>query len=88
MKEEGHSTGIGDEGGFAPKVSSNEEPLDLILKAIEQAGYKPGKDIGIAIDLASSAFYKEGRYVLKTEDRQLIASEMVEKYQSQVMTFL
>ncbi len=87
LKEQGLSTGIGDEGGFASQVSTNEEPLDMILKAIEQAGYEPGEDIGIAIDPASSAFYKEGRYVLKTEDSQLTASEMVEKYESLVTKY-
>lgn len=87
LKEEGHSTGIGDEGGFAPEVSSNEEPLDLILKAIEQAGYEPGKEIGIAIDPASSAFYHEGWYTLRTENSQLTAGEMVEKYQSLVTKY-
>ncbi len=87
LKKEGHSTGVGDEGGFAPKVSSNEEPLDLIIKAIEQAGYEPGRDIGIAIDPASSGFYKEGRYLLRTENRELTAEEMVEKYDSLVTKY-
>ncbi|GMT46595.1 MAG: enolase 2 [bacterium] len=87
LKKEGHSTGVGDEGGFAPKVSSNEEPLDLIIRAIEQAGYEPGRDIGIAIDPASSGFYKEGKYLLRTENRELTAEEMVEKYDSLVTKY-
>ena len=81
LKKEGHSTGVGDEGGFAPRVSSNEEPLELILEAIKQAGYEPGKDIGIAIDPASSGFYEAGKYRLRTENRNLTAGEMVEKYE-------
>ncbi|MEC4685056.1 MAG: phosphopyruvate hydratase [Nitrospirota bacterium] len=87
LKNEGHSTGIGDEGGFAPKVSSNEEPLDLIIRAIEEAGYKPGRDIGIAIDPASSGFYKDGRYLLRTEGRELTAEEMVEKYEALITKY-
>ncbi len=82
LKKEGHSTGVGDEGGFAPRVSSNEEPLELILEAIKQAGYEPGKDIGIAIDPASSGFYEEGKYRLRTENRNLTAEEMVKKYET------
>ncbi|NOX97820.1 MAG: phosphopyruvate hydratase [Nitrospirae bacterium] len=81
LKKEGHSTGVGDEGGFAPKVSSNEEPLELIMQAIKQAGYEPGKDIGIAIDPASSGFYENGKYILRTENRELTAGEMVKKYE-------
>ena len=87
LKKEGHGTGVGDEGGFAPGVSSNREPLDLIIKAIEQAGYEPGRDIGIAIDPASSGFYKEGKYLLRTEGGELTAGEMVEKYDSLVTKY-
>ncbi len=87
LKKEGHSTGVGDEGGFAPKVSSNEEPLELIIRAIGQAGYEPGSDIGIAIDPASSGFYREGRYLLRTENRELTAEEMVEKYEALVTKY-
>jgi len=87
LKKNGHSTGTGDEGGFAPRVSSNEEPLDLIIQAIEQAGYEPGRDIGIAMDPASSGFYREGRYLLRTEGRELTAEEMVERYDSLVTQY-
>lgn len=82
LKEEGHSTAVGDEGGFAPKVSSNEEPLRLIVSAIEKAGYEPGKDIGIVLDPASSEIYSDGRYVLRTEGRSLTAEEMVGYYKN------
>ncbi len=87
LKKEGHSTGVGDEGGFAPGVSSNEEPLDLIIKAIEEAGYEPGRDIGIAIDPASSEFYRDGGYLLRTEGGELTAADMVEKYDSLVTKY-
>ncbi|RUM34375.1 MAG: phosphopyruvate hydratase [Archaeoglobus sp.] len=80
LKQKGHSVGVGDEGGFAPKVSSNEEPVELILEAIEKAGYEPGKQIGIALDPASSEFFKDGYYILRTEDRKLTSEEMVNLY--------
>ncbi|WOF16589.1 phosphopyruvate hydratase [Methanoplanus sp. FWC-SCC4] len=80
LKEKGHSTGVGDEGGFAPKVPSNEEPLKLIVEAIEKAGYKPGEEIGIVLDPASSEIYKDGLYDLKTEGRKLTSEEMVSFY--------
>ncbi|MDD3407366.1 MAG: phosphopyruvate hydratase [Methanomicrobium sp.] len=80
LKEKGHSTGVGDEGGFAPQVPSNEEPLKLITQAIEKAGYRPGEDIGIVLDPASSEIYKDGFYELKTEGRKLTSAEMVEFY--------
>lgn len=62
-----YNTGVGDEGGFAPNLKSNSEALDIIVQAIEKAGYKPGIDISIAIDAASSSFYKDGKYILKAE---------------------
>ncbi len=83
LKDKGYSVGVGDEGGFAPKVSSNEEPLELIVEAIEKAGYKPGKEIGIALDSAASSFY-DGEYNLRTEGVKLSSEEMVEKYASLV----
>ncbi|MBP2133876.1 enolase [Methanomicrobium sp. W14] len=82
LKEKGDSTGVGDEGGFAPKVPSNEEPLKLIVEAIERAGYRPGDDIGIVLDPASSELYKDGLYELKTEGKKLTAEEMVEYYKT------
>jgi len=84
LKDKGYSVGVGDEGGFAPKVSSNEEPLELIVEAIEEAGYKPGKEIGIAMDPAASAFYSNGKYNLRTEGVKLSSGDMVEKYASLV----
>jgi len=67
LQEKGYNTAVGDEGGFAPNLSSNEEAIQLILRGIEGAGYRPGEDIWIALDAASSEFYKDGRYILKGE---------------------
>ena len=80
LKEKGLNTSVGDEGGFVPSVSSNEEPLRFIVAAIEKSGYKPGTDIGIALDTASSSFYENGKYILRTEKRDLSAEELVEKF--------
>ncbi|MCA9742314.1 MAG: phosphopyruvate hydratase [Deferribacteres bacterium] len=78
----GYNTAVGDEGGFAPDLKSNAEALDVIMEAIEKAGYKAGSDILIALDPASSEFYdaKKKKYVLKSENRELSASQMVEYY--------
>jgi enolase len=84
LKEKGLTTSVGDEGGFVVDVSSNEEPLQLIITAIEKAGYKPGNDIGIALDTASSGFYENGKYILRTEKSELNAEEMVERFASLV----
>lgn len=81
LHDEGHSTNIGDEGGFAPSLANNEEPIQKIMKAIEHAGYKPGEDICIALDVASSEFYENGKYNLHTENRVLSSSEMVDYYE-------
>ena len=67
LHKKGYSTAVGDEGGFAPNLSSNEEAIQLIIRSIEEAGYRPGEDILIALDAASSEFYKDGRYHLKGE---------------------
>lgn len=74
------SAAVGDEGGFAPAVSSNREPLELIVQAIEHAGYRPGEDISICMDPASSEFYSEGKYHLRTEKSSLSAEQMTEYY--------
>ncbi|MFA5294418.1 MAG: phosphopyruvate hydratase [Methanoregulaceae archaeon] len=87
LKKRGFSTGVGDEGGFAPAVSSNEEPLALMTEAIEAAGYTPGREIGFALDPASSGFFQKGKYELRTEGRRLSASEMTEYYTSLVDTY-
>ncbi|MFH1824942.1 MAG: phosphopyruvate hydratase [Candidatus Firestonebacteria bacterium] len=77
----GHSTNVGDEGGFAPNLSSNEEALEVIVSAIEKSGYKPGKDIVLCIDSAASSFYKDGKYILKSEKKQENTSkDMIEFY--------
>ena len=78
LNEKGYSTGVGDEGGFAPNLKSNEEAIEVILEAITKAGYEPGKDMFIAIDAASSEYYKDGKYVLEHEGKTLTASEMVD----------
>ena len=79
LKENGHSTNVGDEGGFAPDLNSNEEAIETVLKAIERAGYKPGKDIFIALDPAASEFYnkEKGVYHLKSTNQELSSKDMV-----------
>jgi enolase len=78
----GLNTSVGDEGGFAPSLPSNEAAIEIILEAITAAGYKPGKDIFIAIDAAASEFFKDGKYELATERKSLTSSEMVEYYKA------
>lgn len=80
LKKKGLATGVGDEGGFAPNLGSNEEALQVIVEAVKEAGYEPGKDIKLAIDAASSEFYKDGKYVLAGEGKEKNAAEMVEFY--------
>ena len=70
LKKRGYSTAVGDEGGFAPNLSSNEEALQVILEAIEKAGYRPGEDIALGLDVASSEFHQDGQYVLASENRR------------------
>ncbi len=81
LKEKGYSTGVGDEGGFAPALKANAEALDLIILAIEKAGYQPGPQIALALDPASSGFYEDGHYHLRTEGRSITSSQMVDMYQ-------
>ena len=77
LKKEGLSTGVGDEGGFAPDIASSREALDLLVSAIGSAGYKPGKDVSIALDPAASEFYEKGKYVLAGEKKTLSSDQMV-----------
>lgn len=80
LHDKGLSTAVGDEGGFAPNLGSNEEALEIICEAIKQAGYEPGSDFKLAIDAASSEFYKDGKYNLAGEGKVKTAEEMVEFY--------
>jgi enolase len=77
LKKQGLSTGVGDEGGFAPDIASSREALDLLMASIEAAGYRPGRDIVIALDPAASEFYEKGRYVLEGEKKTLSSEKMV-----------
>jgi len=80
LKSRGMHTAVGDEGGFAPDLATNEDALKLIVEAIEKTGYRPGEDISIAIDPAASEFYKDGRYVFKAEKTGRSSAEMIELY--------
>uniref|UniRef100_UPI0039EC0FF3 phosphopyruvate hydratase n=1 Tax=Clostridium perfringens TaxID=1502 RepID=UPI0039EC0FF3 len=84
LNSKGYSTGVGDEGGFAPNLKSNAEAIEVILEAIEKAGYEPGKEFFIAIDAASSEYYKDGKYVLEHEGKTLTATEMVDFFEDWV----
>ena len=84
LLSKGYSTAIGDEGGFAPNLKSNEEAIEIIIESIEKAGYKPGQDMFIAIDAASSEYYKDGKYVLQHECKTLNAEEMVSFFEKWV----
>ena len=87
LKEAGYSVGVGDEGGFAPSLKANEQALEFIVKAIEKAGYKPGSEIAIAIDPASSGFYEDGKYNLRTEKRKVSSEEMIRIYENFVKKY-
>ncbi len=80
LKAAGHNTNVGDEGGFAPNLKSAEEALSFIVKSIEDAGYKPGEDVVLAMDAASSEFYKDGKYEMTGEGKSFTNKEMVEYY--------
>ncbi|HRO25523.1 MAG TPA: phosphopyruvate hydratase, partial [Promineifilum sp.] len=84
LSKKGYSTTVGDEGGFAPRVSANSEALDLILEAIKEAGYVPGEQIMLAMDPAASEFYEDGKYHLKVEGKTLTGREMVDFWESWV----
>ena len=84
LNSKGLATGVGDEGGFAPNLESNSEGFELIMEAIEKAGYVPGKDVCLAIDVAASEFYKDGKYILAGEGRSLTTEELVDFYEELV----
>jgi enolase len=87
LKDGGHSTNVGDEGGFAPNLKSADEALAFVMRAIEKAGYKPGGDVAIALDPASTEFYHNGRYELKGEGKSLGPEEMVAFYRDLVARY-
>lgn len=82
LNKAGYHTGVGDEGGFAPNLNTNEEALDLLIKAINEAGYTPGKDVSFAIDVAASEFYEDGIYNLKGANLKLTTDELIDYYQT------
>lgn len=87
LTADGLSTGIGDEGGFAPNIASTQAALDYVMKAIEKAGYKPGTDMTLALDAASTEFYQDGVYHLAGEGKKLTADQMVSYYQDLVKAY-
>lgn len=87
LKSKGHFTSVGDEGGFAPELSSNEEALELIITGIEKAGFKSGRDIFIALDPAASEFYENEKYILKADKKKLSSQEMIDYYKKLVAAY-
>ena len=85
LKRHGYSTNVGDEGGFAPSLRNNEEPLEMIMQAIVEAGYQPGSQIAIALDPASSEFYEEGRYVFARSDQQKRDAEQMTRFYAELL---
>src|SRR6266850_4050314 len=81
LKDAGHGTNVGDEGGFAPNLKSADEALSFVMRAISSAGYKPGEQIVLALDSASTEFFKNGKYVLEGEGKTLDAAAMVKFYE-------
>jgi len=87
LKSKGLNTSVGDEGGFAPNLSSNEEAIQIIIAAIEKAGYKPGEQISIVLDPAASEFYQDGRYLLKADNSRLSSEDMVKYYKNLISKY-
>ena len=87
LAADGHATAVGDEGGFAPNLASNDAAITYILKAVEAAGYKPGEDIALALDAAASELFRDGEYRLAGEDRRLGADEMIRYYEDLIGRF-
>jgi enolase len=80
LRSRGLSTAVGDEGGFAPDLSSNEEAIEVVLRAVEQAGYRPGHDVYLALDVAATELFRDGKYVLESEGRAVDAAGLIEQY--------
>ncbi len=88
LSAEGHNVAVGDEGGFAPNLDSNEDAIRLIMTAIEKAGYKPGKEIAVALDAAANEFYRKGKYVLKGEGKKgMDAQAMIDYYEKLIEAY-
>ena len=87
LKDAGHNTNVGDEGGFAPMLSSTDAAIEFVMKAIEAAGYKPGVDVMLALDPASTEFYRDGKYCLDGENKKLSSDDMVRYYENLVNRF-
>jgi len=87
LEKDGHSTGVGDEGGFAPNLKSHRQAFEYMIRAIEEAGYQPGPEIALAIDAAASEFYSEGKYILMGENKEFSAAELNDYYDDLVSSF-
>ena len=87
LKAKGYVTSVGDEGGFAPNLKTNKEGFELIMEAIEKAGYKPGVDVNLGIDVAASEFYEDGIYYLKGENKKLTTEELIDFYEELIITY-
>jgi len=83
----GSRTGVGDEGGFAPNLDSNREALELVMQAIKAAGYEPGKDVSLALDIAASELYRDGKYIFACDERELDAGELIDYYRDIIRDF-
>ncbi len=87
LKDKNLNTAVGDEGGFAPDLASNEEAIEYIIHAIESAGYRPGKDIGLAIDAAASEFYRDGKYHFASENKAMKSDELIDYYEGLISRY-
>ncbi len=87
LRSKGLNTAVGDEGGFAPNLSSNEEAVQMIISAIEKAGYRPGRYISIVLDPAASEFYQDGKYILKADKSRLSSEEMIKYYSNLISKY-
>jgi enolase len=87
LKDKKYSTGVGDEGGFAPDLKSNGEAIELIVTAIEKAGYKPGDDVAIGLDAAASEFFSGGKYILSAEGKELTSSALIDFYEGLISKY-
>jgi len=87
MQDKGYHTSVGDEGGFTPNSENNKEPLDILMEAIKRAGYVPGEEIFIALDVASSEFYEDGMYNLKGENKKLTSKKLIDYYEELISDY-